>query len=214
MKSKTNIVVSRYNKDVDFVYRINNNKDVNVMIYDKENPNNPLNVPVNKGNEASVYLKYIIDYYDDLPDFTFFIHDEEYAWHHSGSIIDKYDEAIQSNLMYYNINDRAGWNRRNLIPPETYVELLKFYDKYIEAYIPISKVPNNEDFIFGYIGSAQFLIHKKLIQNLPREFYSNLYDWIITTDLSNYISGRFLEWTWHVFWVIYPLYIQKQILVL
>ena len=83
--------------------------------------------------------------------------------------------------MYYNINDRAGWNRRNLIPPETYVELLKFYDKYIEAYIPISKVPNNEDFIFGYIGSAQFLIHKKLIQNLPREFYSNLYDWIITT---------------------------------
>ena len=60
MKSKTNIVVSRYNKDVDFVYRINNNKDVNVMIYDKENPNNPLNVPVNKGNEASVYLKYII----------------------------------------------------------------------------------------------------------------------------------------------------------
>lgn len=208
MKSKTNIVVSRYNKDVDFVYRINNNKDINVMIYDKENPNNPFNVPVNKGNEASVYLKYIIDYYDDLPDFTFFIHDDEYAWHHSGSIIDKYDEAVKSNLMYYNINDRAGWNRRNLIPPETYAELLKFYDKYIEAYIPISKVPNNEDFIFGYIGSAQFLIHKKLIQNLPREFYSNLYDWIITTDLPNYISGRFLEWTWHVFWFIYPVYIQ------
>ena len=129
MKSKTNIVVSRYNKDVEFVYRINNNKDINVMIYDKENPNNPLNVPVNKGNEASVYLKYIIDYYDDLPDFTFFIHDEEYAWHHSGSIIDKYDEAMKSNLMYYNINDRAGWNRTDLIPPETYVELLKFYDK-------------------------------------------------------------------------------------
>jgi hypothetical protein len=189
MKSKTNIVVSRYNKDVEFVYRINNNKDINVMIYDKENPNNPLNVPVNKGNEASVYLKYIIDYYDDLPDFTFFIHDEEYAWHHSGSIIDKYDEAMKSNLMYYNINDRAGWNRTDLIPPETYVELLKFYDKYIEAYIPISKVPNNEDFIFGYIGSAQFLIHKKLIQNLPREFYSNLYDWIITTDLPNELSG-------------------------
>jgi len=211
MKSKTNIVVSRYNKDVDFVYRINNNKDINVMIYDKENPNNPFNVPVNKGNEASVYLKYIIDYYDDLPDFTFFIHDDEYAWHHSGSIIDKYDEAVKSNLMYYNINDRAGWNRRNLIPPETYAELLKFYDKYIEAYIPISKVPNNEDFIFGYIGSAQFLIHKKLIQNLPREFYSNLYDWIITTDLPNYISGRFLEWTWHVFWFIYPVYIQDKI---
>ena len=61
MASKTNIVVSRYNKNVDFVYKINNGKNINVLIYDKENPNNPLNIPVNKGNEASVYLKYIID---------------------------------------------------------------------------------------------------------------------------------------------------------
>ena len=43
--------------------------------------------PVNKGNEASVYLKYIIDFYDNLPEFTFFIHDEEYSWHHSGSTL-------------------------------------------------------------------------------------------------------------------------------
>ena len=70
-----NIVVSRYKKNVDFVYKINNNNNINVMIYDKENLNNPLNIPVNKGNEASVYLKYIIDYYDKLTDFTFFIHD-------------------------------------------------------------------------------------------------------------------------------------------
>jgi hypothetical protein len=59
----TNIVVSRYNKNVDFVYKINNGNNINVLIYDKENSNNPLNIPVNKGNEASVYLKYIIDYY-------------------------------------------------------------------------------------------------------------------------------------------------------
>lgn len=77
------------------------------MIYDKENPENPLNVPVNKGNEASIYLKYIIDYYDTLSEFTFFIHDEEYAWHHSGSIIDKFREAIdKKELLYYNVNDR------------------------------------------------------------------------------------------------------------
>uniref|UniRef100_A0A6C0EUF7 Uncharacterized protein n=1 Tax=viral metagenome TaxID=1070528 RepID=A0A6C0EUF7_9ZZZZ len=55
-KNQTNLVVSRYNKNVDFVYNINNNNNINVMIYDKENPNNILNVPVNKGNEASVYL--------------------------------------------------------------------------------------------------------------------------------------------------------------
>jgi len=34
MKYKTNIVVSRYNKDDRFVYKINNNKDIDIMIYD------------------------------------------------------------------------------------------------------------------------------------------------------------------------------------
>ena len=203
-----NIVVSRYNKNVDFVYKINGNKNINVMIYDKENLDNPLNIPVNKGNEASVYLKYIIDYYDELTDFTFFIHDEEYSWHHSGSIIDKFNEAIMSNEMYYNINDKCNWNKTNLIDGDTYNKLLKWYNKYIEDYIPISKVPNNSDFIYGYLGSAQFLVHKDLIKNLPKEFYIKIYEWIITTDLPTYLSSRFLEWTWHIFWYIYPNYIK------
>lgn len=32
-----NIVVSRYKKNVDFVYKFNNGENINVMIYDKEN---------------------------------------------------------------------------------------------------------------------------------------------------------------------------------
>jgi len=207
-ESTINIVVSRYNKNVDFVYKINNGNNINVLIYDKENPNNPLNIPVNKGNEASVYLKYIIDNYDNLSDFTFFMHDDEYTWHHSGSIIDKFNEAVASNQMYYNINNNCHWNTHNSINKDHYKDLLKWYDEYIEKYIPISKVPNNSDFIYSYLGSAQFLVHKDLIKNLPKEFYKNIYDWIITTDLSNFMSGRYLEWTWHIFWYIYPNYIK------
>jgi hypothetical protein len=212
MKSKTNIVVSRYNKDVNFVNKINDNKDINIMIYDKENQNNILNVPVNKGQEASVYLKYIIDNYDELTDFTFFIHDEEYSWHHSGSIIDKYNEAVNSNKMYYNINDICYWNSSDIIKQihgeQIFNSFMQWYNEYIEDYIPISKVPNNNDFTYGYNGSAQFLVHKDLIRNLPKEFYTKLYNWIITTELSNYFSSRYLEWTWHIFWVIYPDYIK------
>ena len=43
---------------------------------------------------------------------------------------------------------------------------------------------------------------------IPKEFYIKIYEWIITTDLPNNISGRFLEWTWHIFWYIYPNYIK------
>jgi hypothetical protein len=192
-------VVSRYKKNVDWVYKL---KNINKFyIYDKECPENQYNIPVNKGNEASVYLKYIIDNYETLSDYTFFIHDDEYAWHHSGSIIDKYNEAIMSNKLYYNINDKCVLG--SIISNPLYKDILIWYDKYIEKYIPMHTLPN-KDWTQTHRGSAQFLVHKSLITKLPLEFYENLYHWIITTNMTNRASGTFLEWTWHIFWDIYP----------
>ena len=197
-----NCVVSRFRRNTDWVYKLENIS--NFMIYDKENPENPYNVPLNKGNEASVYLKYIIDNYDNLPEFTFFIHDEEYAWHHSGSIIDKYNEAVEATKngeLYYNINDKCvlGSIKTNKL----YGEVLDWYNKHIEKYIPIDSLPD-KDWTVGYRGSAQFLVHKSVITKLPIKFYFDLYVWILTTDITSNKSGMFLEWTWHVFWSIYP----------
>jgi hypothetical protein len=197
-----NCVVSRYKKNVDWVYKLKNIHKF--YIYDKENPKNEYNIPVNKGNEASVYLKYIIDHYDNLPDFTFFIHDDEYAWHHSGSIIDLFDEAVSSNKLYYNINQycnntmdgilneckSSGWK----------TDFINWYTEHIEKYVPFHTL----DLTKNNRNSAQFLVHKSLITNLPLEFYKKLYDWIITTHMHNSKSGRFLEWTWHIFFEIYP----------
>jgi hypothetical protein len=201
---KTNIVVSRYKKNVNFVYRINNNQNINVLIYDKENPDNPLNIPVNKGNEASVYLKYIIDFYDNLSDYTFFIHDDEYAWHHSGSLIDKYKEAFASKKKYYNINDKC-MNSTNGVLNECekrqwLSDFLGWYKRFLHNYIPFNQL----DFETSYRNSAQFLVHKDTIRKLPKKLYIDLYNWIITTNLSNGQSGRYLEWTWHIMWETYP----------
>jgi hypothetical protein len=199
-----NIVVSRYKKNVDFIYKINNNnKNINFLIYDKENSSNPLNIPINKGNEASVYLKYIIDHYDNLSDFTFFIHDDEYSWHHSGSIIDRYNEAINSKQLFYNINNYYLDPYSNIGQKK---ELMKWYNQFIEPYIPFEKLPN-KDWLIGYKGCAQFLVHKSLITNLPLKFYQDLYEWILNFH-NGKLSGYFLEWTWHLFWVIYPKYIK------
>ena len=198
------VVCARYKRNVDFLSKLKKVTHVNIIIYDKETPENPHNIPVNKGNEASVYLKYIVDYYDQLPEYTFFIQDEEFAWHHSGSIVDKFREAVDANQPYYNINDLAHWNKPNLIPPYLYQELLQWYATYVEEYIPLSKVPNANDIIYGHRGAAQFLVHRDLIRGLPKVFYERLYNWIITTYIMNYVSGRLLEWTWHVFWDIFP----------
>lgn len=199
-----NIVVSRYNKKVDWVYRLKGENKI--FIYDKETPENPYNIPVNKGNEASVYLKYIIDNYDNLSTYTFFIHDDEYTWHHYGSIVDKFDEAVRSNKMYYNINDNCVLG--SILTNEWYSDILEWYKLYVENYIHMDTLPN-KDWTNGYRGSAQFLVHKKIITNLPKQFYEDLYHWIISTDMPSSKSGRFLEWTWHLFWDIYPNIIKR-----
>ena len=146
-------------------------------------------------------VKYIVDHYENLADFTFFIHDDEYTWHHTGSIIDKFDEAVASNELYYNINDKSVLG--SIIRDKWYVDIVDWYNLYVEKYIPMESLPN-KDWTNGYRGSAQFLVHKSIIQKLPNQFYEDLYNWIITTNMDNSKSGRFLEWTWHIFWDIYP----------
>ena len=197
-----NCVVSRYKKNVDWVYKLKNIHKF--YIYDKEMPENEYNIPVNKGNEASVYLKYIIDNYDNLSEFTFFIHDDEYAWHHSGSIIDKFNEAIKSNRLYYNINDKCINSMNDVLRccnnSNWTNEFKNWYNERIEIYVPFNTLDLNK----ANRNSAQFLVHKSLITNLPLEFYEKLYNWIITTNMPNNKSGRFLEWTWHIFFDIYP----------
>jgi len=83
---------------------------------------------------------------------------------------------------------------------------MKWYNQFIEPYIPFEKLPN-KDWLIGYKGCAQFLVHKSLITNLPLKFYQDLYEWILNFH-NGKLSGYFLEWTWHLFWVIYPKYIK------
>ena len=82
MQMAVDVVVSRYNRPTEWTERFYQpHRDrVRVLIYDKETPSNPYNIPINRGNEASVYLKYIVDHYNSLPEYVFFIHDEEYSF--------------------------------------------------------------------------------------------------------------------------------------
>jgi len=203
----TNIVVARYKKNTDFINKFKeHDENIDILIYDKENPDNEYNIQVNKGNEASVYLKYVIDFYNELPEYSFFIHDEEYAWHHSGSIIDKYIEAKQANQSYYNVNDNApnqfeflkndDYNKIIFNDENWWNDFLVWYNIFIGNYVIFDKIDKFKIFRC----CAQFLVHRDSIKKLPIDFYQNLYNWIITTDMPNNKSGRFMEWIWHIIW--------------
>ena len=99
--NNTIIVVSRFNEDTDFLRKI----DFKTFVYDKENPMNKYNIEKNKDNEASVYLKYVIDHYDILSEYTIFIHCHEFSWHHEGSIIDIINNHKNIHHTYTNLNN-------------------------------------------------------------------------------------------------------------
>ena len=80
------VVVSHYKEDLSWLSRIR----YKYVVYKKDQDDDyPYNVPVNKGNEASAYLKYIIDHYDNLPEYVIFVHGHESDWHHEDSMVDK-----------------------------------------------------------------------------------------------------------------------------
>ena len=109
-----------------------------------------------------------------------------------------------SNKLYYNINEISCNSVNtflNCCNDHNWTgDFMNWYNTHVEMYVPF----NSLDVDKFYRNSAQFLVHKSLITKLPLEFYEKLYNWIITTDIENNKSGRFLEWTWHIFFDIYP----------
>jgi len=80
--------------------------------------NRKLSVPANKGNEAMVYLTWIIDHYDDLPDVVFFHHHHGQAWHQQFS--SRYE---LENLNVANVLEHGYVSPRCLPGCENVIEL-------------------------------------------------------------------------------------------
>lgn len=80
------VVVAHYNEDLSWVSRIKYKH----VIYSKSINDDPSVIfqRINKGNEASAYLQYILDNYHALPEYVFFVHGHDTSWHHEGSIVD------------------------------------------------------------------------------------------------------------------------------
>lgn len=72
------VVVARYDEDVSWLQCLP--QDVAAVVYQSKDPTSPRFVE-NVGNEASKYLSYIVDNYDDLPDTVMFMQAGRQDWH-------------------------------------------------------------------------------------------------------------------------------------
>jgi len=198
------IIVSSYKKNIYWTLRLLKEKLVDhVYIYEHSElklddmiPGYTYeNIP-NKSCEASAYLKYICDYYYNLPDKIILVHDEEYSWHHSGSIIDHikgYNGETYVNINHY----RWGNDVHPFHPGGDYYE---FYKMFLEPYY--GAVEEYGNFHEGHLGCAQFILRPAAITRNSLKFYQDLYNYSVSDKVKDgHVSGGFgyfMEYTWHL----------------
>jgi hypothetical protein len=193
--TNTTIVVSRWQASTRWTQRLVE-LGYRVCVYDHgTNPNNPYNLPRNCGREASAYLKYIRDHYDALTTYTIFTHDEEYSWHHDGSLVDLISRklsTIPETIKFINFNNRCTDSIKNDLWPT----MKGYFDKYLAPYIGSRN--QYGDWTIGNRCCAQFIVHRDRIRRHPRKFYEDLYRYHITPtkdDPIGYAKGHLFEWT-------------------
>lgn len=197
-QTNTVIVVSRFQEDTAWTRKLTD-KGFRVLIYDHgTNPNNPYNLPGNIGHEAGAYIKYMMDYYDHLTPYTVFVHADERAWHHDGSLVDHIVSLVDSKkaLKYESFNNLCMASVKNSL----YKETCQFFDKYLARYIGSRE--QYGDWTMNHFCCAQFVVHKSMIQKHPQKMYEDIYKYIKNKSTRDGDGGKkaghMLEWTWHL----------------
>ncbi|KAM3064734.1 hypothetical protein ACMFMF_011779 [Clarireedia jacksonii] len=199
--SKALIVASIMQDDVSWL----NDKqlsDWSKSIYIVDSLQGNLTVPKNKGREAMVYLTYIIDNYEKLPDIMVFSHSKQYQWHNDSPSYDGLQVLKRLQVPYLlregYVNLRCSWIVGCTKPLRPAQQSANFYERqYAIAFghlFPAKAVPST---VMAPCCSQFGLSRWKTLER-PKEDYENYRQWLLETDLSDYYSGRIMEYVWHM----------------
>ncbi|EDN06166.1 hypothetical protein I7I51_06548 [Histoplasma capsulatum] len=180
--------------------------DVEAFVYVVDDPHAPLHSPLNKGHEAMVYLTYLIDHYDNLPDIMIFMHSHRIGWHNEHALamdavahINRLSSERVTREGYMNL--RCNWDPGCpawLHPGKTEADTGKPEEANLatawRALFPGIEVPE----VLAQACCAQFAISRARARAIPRARYVFYRDWILRTELSDSISGRVWEYLWQV----------------
>ncbi|OTA98617.1 hypothetical protein M426DRAFT_37751, partial [Hypoxylon sp. CI-4A] len=180
--------------------------NLNIIRYVSDNISAKYHPPVPyKGREALIYHTYMYDFYDRLPDVTIFTHAEERPWHMestlNGSVIFAlshldFEQVIRRK--YFNL--RVAWenacpdwiNTTKTLTDSNKQEEPFMYNAFKENFDTSEEVPE----ILATPCCSQFAATKDAIMRHPKSQYRKNMDWLINTELVDYISGRVWEHLW------------------
>ncbi len=176
------VVIAHYNEDLSWVSKIKYDH----VVYSKTlaKGTNVHHQPINKGNEATAYMQYIVDHYDTLPEYMLFVHGHEKSWHHNGSIVDIINDVELSP--YKTLNK---YPTGKLDPEHTDV-IVASRD------FPLAfEFPPDVNSLY-YDSCGMFCVARETIHRRPREFYERFLEYLWTTSTSNYYSSRVGEYAY------------------
>ncbi|KAI1389615.1 uncharacterized protein F4822DRAFT_398964 [Hypoxylon trugodes] len=181
--------------------------NLNVIRYVSDDLDADYHPPVaKKGREALIYLTYMHDFYDDLPDITFFTHADESPWHMESELnssvtfaMSHLDLAQVQQRQYFNL--RVSWE--NACPnwintTKTELDTGKLEEIYMwEAFSENFGTDDVPEILAGPCCS-QFAVTKEAIRRRPKSQYRTSMNWLVETHWDDYITGRIWEhfWSW------------------
>lgn len=163
-----------------------------------------------RGREAAAYLSYIVDFYEDLPAYSVFIHAGEDQWHNdlfgpksSEVLLHLRLEAVDA-LGYVNLRCSTfpgcpvGVNP--LDPTQIDIEnkdvRAYFSEIYMELFqVKLSDVPQH----IGNVCCGQFAVSRERILQRPKSDYERMLRWAGMTDVTDSFGvGWVFEKLWHL----------------
>jgi hypothetical protein len=167
---KYDVVVARYKENIDWLDQLDSER-FNIRIYNKgtDDISREYTRLENYGNEAHTYINYIIENYDNLPEFVIFI--QGHPFDHCVNVIEKILAHTNENLVvlsdYYLTEDISGWYEHQMKIPDNYpVTMLRDVARIILG----DETPQKLQFGAG----DQYILNSSLIRNRTKEFYQKI----------------------------------------
>ncbi|KAF1938644.1 hypothetical protein EJ02DRAFT_514384 [Clathrospora elynae] len=200
--TSTLVIAKTKDEDVDWI--LEKLPQQETAVYVADDPTAPLHPPKNKGHEVMIYLSWIIDNYDNLPDVAIFMHAHQLTWHND-DILGNDAHLLITRLSRQRVwregfvNMRCSWYPGCpdwMHPGETekndYKQEEILIAKSWSELFPLDEVPS----VLAQPCCAQFALSKERIQAKPYAQYVWYRDWLFNTRLPDHLSGRIWEYVW------------------
>ncbi|KAF9884209.1 hypothetical protein FE257_002200 [Aspergillus nanangensis] len=176
-------------------------------IYTVDDPTAALRVTKNKGKESSVYLQYIIDNYHRLPSTVVFLHSHRdgypRAWHTEFS---DHSNVNTVKRLRTDFVQRHGYANLRCNPTPGCPDEIRPFRSH-EAKLPEAMFPsvwkaffNNTPVpdVIAVPCCAQFTVSRDQVLQRPLSSYVRYHHWLMETSLPDEVSGRIMEYMWHI----------------